>query len=213
MSNNPGDAATPARERETEQTQTPDVEQNAQGAQAESSQPHPDNPDNARNQGEPSFATQLSDNPQASAAETRNETFQAIAGGGQPQTGRPHDQILPAPSQPSNAPMSSAATATPQSTGDQSEGVADSAEITGGTSPQTDDNARMQTPPKPDVSDQDWQQLVPKLMALFNNNREQLGRALGLHRSTVDRWLNGKSRPNTSTILRMRRLAQERHIE
>ena len=67
--------------------------------------------------------------------------------------------------------------------------------------------------PRPDVSDQDWPQLVPKLLALFNNNREQLGRALGLHRSTVDRWLNGKSRPNTSTILRMRRLAQERRVE
>jgi transcriptional regulator with XRE-family HTH domain len=63
------------------------------------------------------------------------------------------------------------------------------------------------------VSDQDYKELLPKLLALFNNNREQLGRALGLHRSTVDRWLNGKSRPNTSTILRMRRLAQERNIE
>ncbi|HEY9230702.1 MAG TPA: helix-turn-helix transcriptional regulator, partial [Blastocatellia bacterium] len=60
---------------------------------------------------------------------------------------------------------------------------------------------------------QDWRELVPKLMAEFNNNREQLARAVGLHRSTVDRWLNGKSRPNTSTILRMRRLMQERRIE
>ena len=94
-----------------------------------------------------------------------------------------------------------------------SEGIADSAEITGGTDPHADDNERMQTQPKPDVSDQDWQELVPKLLGLFNNNREQLARALGLHRSTVDRWLNGKSKPNTSTILRMRRLSQERRIE
>jgi DNA-binding NtrC family response regulator len=67
--------------------------------------------------------------------------------------------------------------------------------------------------PKPDVSDQDYQELLPKLLNHFHNNREELARALGLHRSTVDRWLNGKSRPNNSTVLRMRRLAQERRIE
>jgi|SRR5215216_7502703 len=67
--------------------------------------------------------------------------------------------------------------------------------------------------PKPDVSDQDYQELLPKLMSHFHNNREELARAIGLHRSTVDRWLNGKSRPNNSTVLRMRRIAQERRIE
>jgi transcriptional regulator with XRE-family HTH domain len=72
---------------------------------------------------------------------------------------------------------------------------------------------RREFAPRPDFSDEGWRELVPKLLGLFNNNREQLARALGLHRSTVDRWLNGKSKPNTSTILRMRRLAQERQVE
>ena len=101
--------------------------------------------------------------------------------------------------------------ATPQPTGDQDEGVASSANVDA-TMP-AQDAGKEQFEPRPDVSDQDYKELLPKLLGLFNNNREQLGRALGLHRSTVDRWLNGKSRPNTSTILRMRRLAQERNIE
>ena len=66
---------------------------------------------------------------------------------------------------------------------------------------------------KPDVSNLDSPQLLPKLFDYFHNNREELARALGLHRSTVDRWFSGKSRPNNSTLLRMRRLAQERGIE
>ena len=66
---------------------------------------------------------------------------------------------------------------------------------------------------KPDVSDLDSSQLLPKLFDYFHNNREELARALGLHRSTVDRWFSGKSRPNNSTLLRMRKLAQERLIE
>ncbi|HEX5736701.1 MAG TPA: helix-turn-helix domain-containing protein [Blastocatellia bacterium] len=66
---------------------------------------------------------------------------------------------------------------------------------------------------KPDVSNLDSPQLLPKLFDYFHNNREELARALGIHRSTVDRWLSGKSRPNNSTVLRMRRLAQERGIE
>jgi DNA-binding NtrC family response regulator len=78
---------------------------------------------------------------------------------------------------------------------------------------QATDTATAASQPKPDVSDQDYQELLPKLMSHFHNNREELARALGLHRSTVDRWLNGKSRPNNSTVLRMRRMAQERRIE
>lgn len=66
---------------------------------------------------------------------------------------------------------------------------------------------------KPDVSNLDSPQLLPKLFDYFHNNREELARALGVHRSTVDRWLSGKSLPNNSTVLRMRRLAQERGIE
>ncbi|HXG93969.1 MAG TPA: helix-turn-helix domain-containing protein [Blastocatellia bacterium] len=65
---------------------------------------------------------------------------------------------------------------------------------------------------KTDVSHQDASELLPKLMSYFHNSREELARALGVHRSTVDRWLNHTSRPNNSTLLRMRRLAQERHI-
>lgn len=67
-------------------------------------------------------------------------------------------------------------------------------------------------PAKLDVSDQGSEELLPKLFEYFHNNREELGRALGVHRSTVDRWFSGKSRPNGSTLLRMRRIAQERDI-
>jgi DNA-binding transcriptional regulator YiaG len=84
---------------------------------------------------------------------------------------------------------------------------------TGGAQQQATDVAATAPQPKPDVSDQDYQELLPKLMNHFHNNREELARAIGLHRSTVDRWLNGKSRPNNSTVLRMRRLVQERGIE
>ncbi|HKS39312.1 MAG TPA: helix-turn-helix transcriptional regulator [Blastocatellia bacterium] len=66
--------------------------------------------------------------------------------------------------------------------------------------------------PKPDLSDQGAEELLPKLLELFHNNRVELALALGLSRSTVDRWLNGKSRPNNSTLLRMRGLAQERGV-
>ena len=66
---------------------------------------------------------------------------------------------------------------------------------------------------KPDVSNLHSPQLLPKLFDYFHNNREELARALGVHRSTVDRWMNGTSRPNNSTLLRMRRLAQERGIK
>ena len=85
--------------------------------------------------------------------------------------------------------------------------------FTGENNPQASNNDTGVSGPKPDVSDQGYQELLPKLLNYFNNKREELARALGLHRSTVDRWLNGKSRPNNSTILRMRRLAQERRIE
>ena len=66
--------------------------------------------------------------------------------------------------------------------------------------------------PKPDLSDQSAEELLPKLLEIFHNNRVELAVALGLHRSSVDRWLNGKSRPNNSTLMRMRGLAQERGV-
>lgn len=65
---------------------------------------------------------------------------------------------------------------------------------------------------KPDLSDQSSEELLPKLLELFHNNRVELALALGLNRSTVDRWLNGKSRPNNSTLIRIRGLAQERGV-
>jgi len=234
MSHNPGDAATTAREPENEQTQTPSAEQHSQGAQPATAQHPTGNAADAiaespaegelstgtpeQNTTGQSFATDLSDNPQASAAETRNETFQALAGGGQPQTGDADDQAQTAQSSATQSsatqapsPVESAQAATPQPTGEPDEGVAGSANTGAATSAQ--EATEREFAPRPDVSDQNWQELVPKLLGLFNNNREQLARALGLHRSTVDRWLNGKSKPNTSTILRMRRLAQERQVE
>jgi len=72
---------------------------------------------------------------------------------------------------------------------------------------------RGQEEPKPDVSDQGAAELLPKLFAYFHENREELARALGVHRSSVDRWMAGTGRPNTSTLLRMRRIAQERRID
>src|SRR5829696_1395598 len=92
-----------------------------------------------------------------------------------------------------------------------SQGVSQNREAT--AEQQAGDAASTALEAKPDVSDQDYQELLPKLLIYFHNSREELARALGLHRSTVDRWLNGKSRPNNSTVLRMRRLAQERRIE
>jgi len=65
---------------------------------------------------------------------------------------------------------------------------------------------------KPDLSDKSAEELLPKLLEIFHNNRVELAVALGLHRSSVDRWLNGKSRPNNSTLMRMRGLAQERGV-
>jgi transcriptional regulator with XRE-family HTH domain len=66
--------------------------------------------------------------------------------------------------------------------------------------------------PKPDVSDKGAEELVAELLNYFHNNKQELARALGLHLSTVNRWLNGTSRPNNSTLLRMRGIAQERGI-
>ncbi|HWP42558.1 MAG TPA: helix-turn-helix domain-containing protein [Blastocatellia bacterium] len=90
---------------------------------------------------------------------------------------------------------------------------ADKEKIAGRGIPDADDTQRMATAPKPDVSDQGQEELLPRLLNYFHNNREELARALGVHRSSVDRWMNGTSRPNNSTLLRMRRLAQERRIE
>ena len=78
--------------------------------------------------------------------------------------------------------------------------------------PQQGNEETLSANEKPDVSDQDVSELLPKLFDYFHNNREELARALGVHRSTVDRWFAGTSRPNNSTLLRMRRLAQERPI-
>lgn len=89
----------------------------------------------------------------------------------------------------------------------------DTSNTTGATDAQSEEAQQMADEPKPDVSDQSSEELLPKLLNYFHNNREELARALGLHRSSVDRWFSGKSRPNNSTLLRMRRIAQERRIE
>ena len=202
MSHNPGDAATTAREPETEQTQAPSAEQNAQGAQpATSNQPTGNAPTAS-----PGRQAETAPTTGTQSAENAPDTEP------QAQTGEANSQAQPAPSSETPSPVQSAASpAIPQPTGDEDEGVASSANVD--AIKPIPDAQREQFEPRPDVSDQDYKELLPKLLALFNNNREQLGRALGLHRSTVDRWLNGKSRPNTSTILRMRRLAQERDID
>jgi Helix-turn-helix len=208
MSHNPGDAATTAREQETEQTQTPSAEQNAQGAQPATADQQTGNapPASADRQAEMAHATGA--HHQAEHAHATGTDNQAQAG----QTSEVNSQAQDEPSSETLPPEQRAIwPATPQPTGDQDEGVASSANVDATTPAQ--DTSKEQFEPRPDMSDQDYKELLPKLLALFNNNREQLGRALGLHRSTVDRWLNGKSRPNTSTILRMRRLAQERNIE
>ena len=208
MSHNPSDAATTAREQETEQTQAASAEQNASGAQpATADQPI----------GHAPTASVVRQAETAQANDTHHQAASPHATGTDPQaqadqTSEVNSQAPAAPSSETPSPVQSAASpAIPQPTGDQDEGVASSANVDATTPAQ--DASKEQFEPRPDVSDQDYKELLPKLLALFNNNREQLGRALGLHRSTVDRWLNGKSRPNTSTILRMRRLAQERNIE
>lgn len=235
MSHNPGDAATTAREPENEQTSTPSAEQNTQGAQSTLSEQQTGNTPtaSAERQAELAQATdaQPSENPrdeepraQTGSAAVTEQPPQASSTDNQAQTGQPGGATPQAPAEPASeahaqaptapaspTPAQTAASAIPQPTGDPDEGVAGSANVDA-TAP-AQEAGREQFEPRPDVSDVSYQELVPKLLALFNNNREQLGRALGLHRSTVDRWLNGKSRPNTSTILRMRRLAQERNIE
>jgi len=223
MSHNPGDAATTAREQENQQTPTPSVEPNTQDAQSAISEQQTGNTPTASAERQAELAqatgTHPSENPrdeepraQTGAASVAAQPPQATGTDNQAQAVDASEANAPAPAAPSSAtPAQSAASATPQPTGEQSEGVANSANVDA-TAP-APEAGREQFEPRPDVSEQNYQELLPKLLALFNNNREQLGRALGLHRSTVDRWLNGKSRPNTSTILRMRRLAQERNIE
>jgi hypothetical protein len=202
MSHNPGDAATTAREPETEQTQAPSAEQNAQGAQPATSNQPTGNAPTASPDRQAETAPTTGTQPTENAPDTEP----------QGQTGAANSQARPAPSSEMPSPVQTAASpAISQPTGDEDEGVASSANVD--AIKPIPEAQREQFEPRPDVSDQDYKQLLPKLLALFNNNREQLGRALGLHRSTVDRWLNGKSRPNTSTILRMRRLAQERNID
>lgn len=236
MSNNQGDAATTAREQATEQTQTTGSGQDTQDAQSPAFEQQTGNtpPPSAERQTDltrrpgthhqienaPATGTHATEDTQD--AEPRAQTGDATAAEPQAtgtddqaraeQTGEANQQTQPAPSSVTPSPVESAASpAIAQPTGDPDEGVANSANVDTLTASQ--EATRKEFEPRPDVSDQGWRDLVPKLLALFNNNREQLARAIGLHRSTVDRWLNGKSRPNTSTILRMRRLAQERNIE
>ena len=102
--------------------------------------------------------------------------------------------------------------------GNTSEAATAAKQQEGETSP-SESNATQSQPgetqfePKPDVSDKGAEELLSDLLNHFHNDKEELARALGMHRSTVNRWLNGTSRPNNSTLLRMRGIAQERGIE
>jgi DNA-binding transcriptional regulator YiaG len=127
----------------------------------------------------------------AREAELENDQSELIEG---------DDPTIPTP--PSPAEMSNDATAS----------TTPSAPVDTAPPTTTDEASNTFVQAKPDLSNQDAADLLPKLLSFFQNNREQLARALGIHRSSVDRWLNGKSRPNNSTLLRMRRLAQERDI-
>jgi len=84
---------------------------------------------------------------------------------------------------------------------------------TGKAGEQHNEESAEQGQPKPDVSDQGADELLPKLLDYFHSNREELAGALGVDKSSVDEWLDGASHPNNSTLLRMRRLAQERRVE
>ena len=100
-----------------------------------------------------------------------------------------------------------------QTTQPQSQGETTAQTAQDKTTTTAANETQTQPEPKPDVSDKSIDELLPMLSSYFHNNREELGRALGVHRSTVDRWFSGKSRPNNSTLLRMRRVVQERRIE
>lgn len=198
MSSNTSEAATTAIDQEAQDNQTTTADQEARDSStATTSQ---DSQISApSNQGQET---------QQQTATTRQESDNdATALTGQPaQGGQP-------PSQPASQSTATEQQGQSSQTPRSEPGAQDRAATGGGADPHADDTAKMASQPKPDVSDQDYQELLPKLLNHFHNNREELARALGLHRSTVDRWLNGKSRPNNSTVLRMRRLAQERRIE
>jgi hypothetical protein len=73
--------------------------------------------------------------------------------------------------------------------------------------------ATTSTEAKPDVSELGAEELLPKLLDYFHNNTEELARALGVQREIVDTWVEGTGGPNESTVMRMRRIVQERHIK
>ena len=77
----------------------------------------------------------------------------------------------------------------------------------------SENNQDQSDQPKPDVSELGAEELLPKLQEYFHNNQEELARALGLQREIVDSWMDGTGSPNESTVMRMRRIVQERHIE
>jgi DNA-binding NtrC family response regulator len=201
MSSNTSEAATTALNQEDQDNQTATTEQQAQDNSTATTDQDSQisTPSSQQPEAPQQTATTRPDSdndPTASSGQAPQGSQSAVSG----QQGE-HGQT--SVSEQSNNPQSAAS----------EPGIQNVSGGAGGTAPHADDTAKMASEPKPDVSDQDYQELLPKLLSYFNNNREELARALGLHRSTVDRWLNGKSRPNNSTVLRMRRLAQERRIE
>lgn len=74
--------------------------------------------------------------------------------------------------------------------------------------------ASKKSPSDPDKQEQERfseaRELLKSLLKHFDNNRSKLATALAIDESLIDEWIEGSSSPNTSSIMRMRMLAQER---
>ena len=55
-------------------------------------------------------------------------------------------------------------------------------------------------------------ELMTRLREHFENSNEELAKALGVRRTTVDRWFAGETKPNGNSLMRAKRLAQMRGI-
>ena len=55
-------------------------------------------------------------------------------------------------------------------------------------------------------------ELMYRLKKFFNDSNEELANALGVRRTTVDRWFAGETKPNGNTLMRARKLALMRGL-
>src|SRR5947209_11785520 len=55
-------------------------------------------------------------------------------------------------------------------------------------------------------------ELIQRLREFFNNSNDELATALGVRRTTVDRWEAGETKPNQNTMMRARKLARMRGL-